>query len=121
MSVISNVALWCNLEDEETVLEHLPIAGQPLQSVGGNKVLCVGLFAWAENYLDLPALLQKIESLSWHCPSSVTLLVEHEDEEAPAIWRFGRTEHYFHNPEREGLLDEAKQHKLVKVVKARAG
>jgi len=129
MSVISNIVLWCHNYDEKTVQKHLPIAGSPIKPDGGDKVFCVGLFAWAKNYLNVDEFLRELEALPWRLPSSVMLLIEKEEEECPAVYRLGETEPYGHNNSIEGLLDDSTDDdrtyegvfRFVKVVKARAG
>lgn len=126
MSVVSDIVLWCEPADVVTVKKHLKIAGEPIDrfrvGAGGDKRFCSGLFVWAKNYLRLDEFLTELEAIPWRYPTGVVLLVRGEEEECPAVWRLGVTEAYSHDDSVETTLYGATgPHKLVKVVKARAG
>lgn len=124
MSAISDIVLLCHHSDIPLVRRWIPIAGEPIDplrsGVGGDKVFCDALFAWAKNYLDLEDFLECVGAISWLYPSSVMLLVRQEGEECPAVYRLGETEVYSHDDSIETLLPKG-VHKLVKVVRARCG
>jgi hypothetical protein len=133
VSVITDIILVCDMDDEALVCERLPIAGKPIDRkslTGGDKVFCTIVFAWAKNYLDRDEFFREVEAVPWEAPSSVMLLVTHEEEVCPAVYRLGETDVYSHTDEHECMLGEYSLDdgerlnpppKLVRAVRARAG
>lgn len=104
MSHVTNVVLWCSVEDagddEPWALLNLPQINAwleahvaPPQSLipvdhvaSGAKPMEVSISAGAFNYLNLPDFIAFLRTLHWNWPHHVRLIVQEQHADTPTMY-----------------------------------